>query len=284
MFIRILKNGIHTFCIIIVTLSIFTVSSFTSTFADQVDWDEYKSDHFVISYHPSIPHSYIREFSWECERYYNLITERLGFNRFNFWLWENRAKIFLHKTRKEYLESTSQPGWSAASVHIPKKIINTFHFQKDFFDNILPHELTHIVLREFIGLNTQAPLWFEEGAACANEKDSSRRYLSLAKELVESESYAPVAEMEKANERQVRFPTVFYPTAASLVIFLLEDYSKRHFVQLCRELRDGNDFYRTMDKVYGIKDAEDLNEKFLGFLASQSYKDTEDIKGFGLNW
>lgn len=284
---RISQKILSIFCVIILisgSCTAFAASAFASTFDRGAEWDEYKSDHFIIYYHLNISSAYIREFSWKCERYYNLITERLGFSRSNFWLWENRARIFIYQTRKDYLQGTSQPEWSGASVHISKKFINTFCFQEDFFDYVLPHELAHIILREFIGLNTKVPLWFDEGVACANEKNSSRKYLTQAKRIVERKTYLPLPEMEKANYRQVQSPYTFYPSAASLVIFLLERYNKEDFVQLCRELRDGNAFYPSLNKIYGIKDAEDLNQKFLAFLTGKSYEDIEDVRGFGLDW
>jgi len=253
------------FCAVILILAAFTVS-FINLSESEADWEEYKSDHFVIYYHKDIPYGHIREFSWRCEGYYDSITEDLGFRRFNFWLWENRARIFMYKTREDYLKDTAQPEWSGGSVHIRKKSIKTFCFAKEFFDTVLLHELTHIVLREFIGLDAPAPLWFDEGVACASEKDSYRQYFSRAKELVKKGTYVPIPEMEEANKWEVKSPHVFYPTAASLIIFLRDRYGKERFVQLCRELREGKGFYGAMDKIYDIKDAEDLNEKFLAFL------------------
>lgn len=221
------------------------------------EWTEYKSVHFIIYHHPSIPHSYVAKFAKKCETYYNVITDRLGFARYDFWLWKDRAKIFIYKTREDYLANTGQPEWSGAATHIQKKFINTFHFHKEFFDNILPHEVSHIILREFIGLDTPAPLWFDEGVACANEKDSRAKYLLFAKRLIAQGKEVSVESDD---------PEVFYAASSSLITFLLDAYKRSRFVEFCRELRDGTDFDTAMAMIYKIKDANELNSKFLFYL------------------
>ena len=280
---RIFKKVLRLFC---ATIFISAMLAFSSglAFESKSDWEEYRSTHFIIHYHTSIPDDYIKEFSRKCENYYHLITARLGFSRFSFWLWEDRVKIFIYKTQEEYIKDARRPKWSGASVHIRKKFINTFYFAEDFFDKILPHELAHIILREFIGLTTKAPLWLDEGVACANEKDGYATYLLLTKELLERKSYMPLPELERANEKGVNFPGIFYPSAASVVIFLLENYGQEDFADLCRHLRDGGTFYGSMDKVYGIKDAEDLDKKFLTFLTNKSYEDIVKMKGRDFDW
>ena len=259
-----LKERLYIICIIFLILTCSL--SLSSAFEFGSDWNQHPSEHFLIYSHPSIPNKYITEFTKKCERYYRLITERLGFTRFSFWLWEDRAKIFIYRTRQDYLKSTGYPQWSGASVEIKKKIINTFYFDKGFFDTILPHELSHIILKEFVGFDTKLPLWFEEGVACANEKDSLRRYFLLAKGLTQGETLPTVRQLEKEKAGEISNPAAFYAASGSLAIFFLEEYGKEDFAGFCRQLRDGNGFYQAMNKVYGIKDAQALNERFLTFL------------------
>ncbi|MBL7157554.1 MAG: hypothetical protein ISS92_05290 [Candidatus Omnitrophica bacterium] len=249
------------------------------------EWVEHKSDHFLIYYKDSISPSYIKQFTRKCEQYYDVITERLGFNRFDFWLWEDRAKIFLYSTHKEYVRDAQRPTWSGGLVHVRKKTISTFYGKKDFFDTTLPHELAHIILREFIGMRTRAPLWFDEGVACVNEKDSPRKYLLRAKKLVDRDITMTVPEMEKiTSSDELIIPSVFYSMAASLMIFLLEDYKKKLFVKFCKELKEKNNFYKAMKKVYGIENAEVLNTKFLAFLKSGKYNSIMKKKSYSVKW
>ena len=262
----------------------FTYNSDAYSFKTNDGWKEYKSDHFIIYYNPSLPTDYIKEFTRKCELYYNLITNRLGFNRFDFWLWDNRARIFLHKTREEYLEYTERPEWSGGSVHIKERTINTFYFEKNFFDVMLPHELAHIILREFIGMDKQTPLWFDEGVASANERKGYAQYLLITKGFIDKGVFYAVPYIDNMSKVEVKLPSLFYATAASLVIFLLEKHPKRYFVEFCRNLRDGTDFYEAMGKVYGIDNAEELNEKFLEFMSDRSYEEIIEKRSHNVEW
>ena len=94
-----------------------------------------------------------------------------------------------------------------------------------------------------------------------------------------------VSQMERIGRaKELVVPSVFYPTAASLIIFLLENYKKRYFVEFCRELKEGNTFYGAMNKVYGIKGAKDLNGKFLTFMKNRSYWDIITNDSFSVEW
>ncbi len=244
-------------------------------FAEQQGWQEYKSSHFVAQYHPQIPAEYVREFARKCEKYYQDITDRLGFRRFDYWSWEKRAHIFIYASREQYVKERARPSWSAASTLPAKKTIATYYFAKDFFDTILPHELTHIVLRECIGPGTEIPLWFEEGVACANEDEHYQRYVTKAQEFLRQGVYLSLADLSSPGSAQSlnaiaksdrEFPTLFYSTSASVVIFLQERYGASRFIELCRSLRDGNSFYTAINKVYRIQGPGQLNSQFLSFL------------------
>ncbi|MFH1798445.1 MAG: hypothetical protein ABH844_03775 [Candidatus Omnitrophota bacterium] len=248
------------------------------------DWREHKRAHFIVYYHPGISENYVRAFAGKCENYYRSITHRLGFERFNFWLWDNRAKIFLYRTKEDYLGSTGRAAWSGASVNIKKKWISTFYFESDFFDVILPHELSHIILREFIGLETKTPLWFDEGTACANEEDSLKRYFFTAKKLVEKGYYNSVAQISGISTAESATPSVFYPVSAAVVIYLLEIYGRGRFEMFCRNLRDGEPFTLSLGKIYRIRGTEDLNKKLLSYLDSKSYLEIRTGKGFKNKW
>jgi hypothetical protein len=252
--------------IFIVTLILFIFVNLS--FADTSNWQEYRSAHFIIHYHSNISASYIRAFSRKCEQYYHNITDKLNLRRFDFWTWDNRARIFIYDTREDYLHARKRPKWSAASVYVKDKLISTYRFDEQFFDSILAHEIAHIILRELIGLDAEVPLWFEEGIACTNEERAQSNYLAIVKSLLNEEGFIPLSDMEKFTNSQIRSKsyTAFYSISASLIIFLQDNYGKINFQKLCRELKDRNPFYKAMDKVYHIKSTQDLQDKFLTYL------------------
>jgi len=270
--------------VIIFILFTFATDAFAYTESLKADWKEYKSDHFIVHYHPSISSKYIREFTKRCERYYHLIAERLGFRRFDYWSWEKRARIFIYSSRPAYVKDRGRSEWSVASVHVAKKFIRTYYFAEDFFDAILPHELTHIILREYIGLNRRLPLWFEEGVACANEDGCYLKYLLVLKSSLHKGDYTPVAKLQSMKRQDPEFNEYFYPMAASLVIFLLEEYGRDDFLRLLRNLRDGSSFYKALDEAYRMKSPQELDERFLTFLGSKSYEEIARQRTINVRW
>jgi len=276
---------IYTLLLLITCIVIFSPAFNAPGREKEYEWAEKKSDHFIIRYNPSLDKNYIRDFVSRCEHYYKAITERLGLNRFDFWLWEDRAKIYIYKDKDEYSAYTGRPEWSRASVHVGTKEINTFSHNDDFFETILPHELAHIILREIIGMKTKAPLWFDEGVACANEKDNCLRYLLFTKGLLKKGVYMPLPDLETATTKKVTLPTVFYATSASIIIFLIEKYGREDFVEFCRELGEGGKrFYAVMEEVYDIKDPEGLDEVFLVFMKELTYEDILYKRKFNVEW
>ncbi len=128
-------------------------------------WQTDKTQHFIINYQ-QVPPGYIAEVIEKAEKYYNSIVDDLGYRRLDFWSWDNRAKIYLYNTSAEYINDTKRIKWLGASVNVKDRVIMSFIGQDNFFDSILPHEMAHIIFREFIGNKTDLPLWIEEGVVC----------------------------------------------------------------------------------------------------------------------
>src|SRR4030042_4577876 len=114
------------------------------------NWNISKSTHFII-YYKEAPQRFIDQLIDKAEGYYNDIADNLGFRRYNFWLWDNRAKIYIYDDAETYQAATKQPAWSYGCANVQDKVISTFINSKVFFDTILPHETGHIIFREFIG-------------------------------------------------------------------------------------------------------------------------------------
>lgn len=217
-----------------------------------------KSAHFVI-YYQQAPVEYINQVARKAEHCYRSITEYLGYRRFNFWLWDNRCKIFLYPNREEYLKDTGCASWSSGHVYIIKKEIRTYIWQDKFFDTILPHEMGHIIFREFVGYKKTLPLWLDEGVACMQESDSQER-LVIAKGLVRWKLYIDLNELSKIKTTSLIMPFIFYSQSASTVDFLLRNYGRKKFVDFCRQLRDEENWEEALKSVYNLKDLKQLEE------------------------
>lgn len=228
-------------------------------------WLVKKGTHFIIYYAPDFKLSRVEQLLREAENYYSQITEDLGFRRFNFWTWDNRCKIYLYDTAEHYYNSTQQPQWSRASVHIKDRVIHAFSIETYFFNTILPHEMGHLIFREFAGYTTPLPLWLDEGIATFVEKDKGVR-LDKAKEIIKSLAFIPLPQLTELNISNMTDPDTFYAEASSIVEFLLKKYGGKKFMEYCRLLRDKGNWYDGLRGIYGFSDLYDMNDKWMEFL------------------
>lgn len=219
-------------------------------------WQTDKSQHFIINYQKVSP-GYIAEVIAKAEKYYNSIVDDLGYRRFDFWSWDNRAKIYLYNTNADYLIDSKRTNWSGACVNVSGRVIISFIGQDNFFDSILPHEMAHIIFREFIGNKADLPLWIEEGVACSHEYNSLKERLRTIKELIKEGVYIDLVALSTMTDYSKIGPKVFYSEAAALINFLLKQYGKDAFLDFSRQVRDGVKWQEAFKKSYHF---ENLNE------------------------
>lgn len=254
------KRGIIFLCILVV---VFLCDCLLYS---EVNWLEYKTDHFVIYYHQQIPIEYIKEVAAKAEEYYSSIAANLGFNRYEFWRWDKRAKIYIFKDAQEYRKESKQPYWSGGSVLIRRKIIKTYPWAEGFFDKLLPHELGHIMFREFVGFKNNVPLWLDEGVAILQEKSDIKNHSIMMKGLIQKTVPIPIDKLNSISERTLIVPAIFYTQSASVVDYLLSQFGRDNFIQFCKYLKDNQSLGKALGSVYNIKDLRDLHEKWLEYL------------------
>ncbi len=228
------------------------------------EWQVERSRHFII-YHQGVSSGYLNRLASKAEGYYRNITRDLGFQRFDFWLWDSRCEIFLYRDQQAYLEEEESISWSRAHVNVIEKKIITYAGQENFFETILPHEMAHIIFREFVGFDKRLPLWLDEGVAMLAEADCSQRLL-FAKNLASSGNHIPLRELSDIRNYSSIDPDVFYSQAASVVDFLLNRYGKQNFVNFCRQLRDRDNWLEALRRAYGFNSLEELEAGWLDSL------------------
>lgn len=229
-------------------------------------WLIKKSTHFILYYKSQITSDYLDQILTEAEKNYEQITENLGFRRFEFWTWDRRCKIYLFPSAKEYYNDTGRPGWSAAHVNFQERSIKTFLSEEDFFAKILPHEMAHLIFREFIGNNTSLPLWLDEGIATLEERSGKEERLTVMKGLAKGNLLIHLDKLTNIKAGNLVMPNLFYTHAASVVYFLLQQYGSEKFVAYCRDLRDRRDWEGSLERIYGFSNMVEMDEKWVEFL------------------
>ncbi|MDP3142715.1 MAG: peptidase MA family metallohydrolase [Candidatus Omnitrophota bacterium] len=256
--------------VLALTVGLFICFSTVLSFA--LNWSERKSSHFVI-YFKDAPEDFIDNVIDAAEEYYREITSDLGFTRYGSWTWEDRAKIYIYKDADDYVQTTKQPEWSSGSTSYRDKVINTFPLASGFFDTLLPHELGHIIFREFVGFRTDIPLWLDEGVASYQEK--ARRWGSnkTVKKAIEDKTFIPLDELSQRvlsakSDRNV--VELFYAESGSVVYYLITKFGKYRFVDFCRALKEGRTFEDSLRYAYSrFENVKDLNRAWLNYLENE---------------
>ena len=232
-------------------------------------WKEYRSHHFII-YYKDAPRDFIKSIEEMAEYYYREITSNLGFMRHESWSWDKRAQIYIYRDADDYRESAQQARWSSGMAAVREKVIRTFPAAHGFFDSTLPHELGHIIFREFVGFSVDIPLWLDEGVAMYQEK--ARRWGAnafVARAHAEGR-FIPLTElgaMRLLRDTPDETVELFYASAASAVYYLITEFGQYKFAQLCRRLRSGVPFEKALYDTYiRFKNVADLNEAWVTYL------------------
>jgi len=256
--------------ILFLVASIIMASTFF-VYALDNDFKEKRSTHFIVYYKGNVDINFVNDIVDSAEGYYNQIADNLGFKRYNFWLWDNRAKIYIYPDKATYQSATSQPDWSGGCASYRDKTLWTYPHAVGFFDSVLPHELGHIIFREFIGSGRDIPIWLEEGVASYQEK--SKRYAadSMVKDY---QSKSKLMTMKQLNETGPDYSIlddksaeVFYVESVSIVNYLISTFGKDRFAMLCQRLNEKETLDNALNMTYfNIKNQEELYKQWLKYL------------------
>lgn len=237
-------------------------------------WGEIKDKHFVIYYEAPKDKILAANYLRRAEKYYQTIGERIGYSRTNkMWTWDDRVQIFLFATQESFSTSTGQPAWSTGyadrdSRFFKSKTIVTFVQEKEFGDSTLPHEISHLILHDFITNSESIPFWFDEGVAQMQEKDKLAMVNGIMKTLVSRTQHIPFSQfliLDIRKEKDSRKAQIFYAQSLSVVEYLIAKFGVDAFGRLCRQLRDGKDFTQALLATYSgvFSDVYDLERKWI---------------------
>ena len=251
-----------------ILIFLFILFSFSRGICAEVDsslWQTEKSQHFIIYYQEDTT-GFVKELINQAEKYYNSIVDELGFRRFDFWSWDNRAKIYLYKNNSNYIKDTQRAAWSGAMVSVKTRTIKTYIGQINFFDSMLPHEMTHIIFREFVGERIDLPLWLDEGIACSQEKTNLANRMSAAKNIVNQDAYLKFNNLFEIRDYTLIVPYTFYAESASIIVFLIDEYGNEKFLDFCRKLRDGEPWKQALFGAYHFFNSEDMERAWKSYI------------------
>lgn len=239
--------------------------------AKQGDWNRYDSRYFVI-YYRNAPLDFVKNVAETAEELYSEIARSLGFMRYRSWGAEERGVIYIHDDKEAYKKHAQNLEWSGGMAIISRKEIVTYAAASGFFDSTLPHELGHIIFREFIGYNP-VPVWLDEGVAMYQEKAKRWGANKTVLAAMEQGKFLPLTELTAKRlqaEKSEEIINIFYAESASIVYYMIVELGEYRFENFCRRLSDGVPFEEALKKSYGrFNDIKQLNDAWVDFLKSQ---------------
>jgi hypothetical protein len=238
----------------------------------QDQWQERRTRHFII-YFKQVPSDFIDSVENAAENYYIDITRDLGFTRDASWVNENRVKIYIYNDKDDYVAGGGGKSWSHGTAFCDLREIRTFPSAHGFFDSTLPHELGHIIFREYIGPNITIPTWFEEGVAMFQEKGKRWGAHKVVKNAIEEKKFLTLMELFKVrlyNHTEKQLVELFYAESASVVYYIIEELGQHRFLRFCQRLRESEAFRNALPGAYAqFRNIEDLNRNWLNYLERQ---------------
>ncbi len=237
-------------------------------------WQEKKSQHFQVFFVEDA--SYAKTVSRWAEQYYTRITIDLGLNHVIRrdrapWLWDDRCHIYLYPDRGAYLQATGAPRWSSGMVNYRKRLVYSFLGAKAFLQKTLPHELAHILFREYVGFdNLEVPRWLDEGVAQYAEIGRRQEAQQIMRQRMVQGTYFSLQELHQLPVNRVprQAARLYYSQAVTLIHFLLAYYGSRRFTVFCSSLRDRYPLDRalsfaTSGSVQSLRDLESVWRQFM---------------------
>ncbi len=238
----------------------------------EAGWHEQRALHFLI-YYKDAPMDFVRNVGQAAEGYYEEIRRNLGFTRYEEWSFDQRAKIYIYRDQEDYVNTAKQAHWSHGAANAKDKIIRTFPAAHGFFDSTLPHEMGHIIFREFIGFEASVPTWLDEGVAMFQEKAKRWGTNKAVKKAIEEKQFIPLPELSRlrlSNDTDPAVIDLFYAESASVVYYLIMELGEYRFVQFCRDLKEGKVFAQALGSAYGrFENLDELNQAWVKYLANQ---------------
>ncbi len=237
------------------------------------EWQEIRSEHFLVNF--TDDEAFAKDVSRQSEIYYKRIASELGYQRYSgFWTWDNRVKIYIYPDKESYLKKTGQPQWSEGMASYTDKEISSYAWSEGFLKMLLPHEMAHLIFRDYVGFKGEVPLWLDEGVAQWMEPHKRKSVKIVMGRLADSGNMLSLHQMMTIDIRNSHDPglvQIYYVQAVSLIDFLITKYSASRFTNFCRQLRDGKNIEDSLRFAYPIslRSIDEFEKKWMKYIMEE---------------
>ncbi len=185
--------------------------------------------------------------------------------------WSPKCSVYLYPSNTTLLQMTGRQRKAGSAVNRPSVLrpggmidrrINIAADDANILRCTLPHEIAHIILADKLH-GRKAPLWSDEGLAVLAEHPSCQRHAMahLAQYLARGQAYPVMVLMQMKHYPADELKFLFYAQSASLTRFLLEQGTRRQFVQFLRWAKPGS-IESALRQVYLLDGFSDLEQRW----------------------
>ncbi len=242
--------------------------------ADEVKWKEYNSSHFII-YFQEATTDLVEKTAQAAEDHFARIGTKLGYQSYPQWFGKSRVKIYIYNDEDQHNVVNPVFHRVGGLAHSDTKQITTYVNQEDYFLNeMLPHELGHILLHRFLYYDNQSnqtassivPVWFDEGMATLQEVDTFNRAEERVKTYLEINEYIDINSLNwHGDDENLHFS---YASAASITRFLLSKMQGSKLRSFLTAIKNSKNFESALRSTSNgnIPSIESLNKKWIQFI------------------
>jgi tetratricopeptide (TPR) repeat protein len=189
--------------------------------------------------------------------------------------WHKRkCKVFVFDDAATWSEFVKKSGaateWADGFAYGPlREVYLHAGDPEDMLDRVLPHELTHVIHREYVREDTYLPLWLLEGLACANQFSGKEVDYALVRNAVASGRLIPLAQLTAYRDypggSQVN---LFYAESLTLVEFILDRFGHEGLAALHKRLRKDTEFDKLVKRAFKME-PEDFEREWLEYVRTK---------------
>ncbi|HRZ40017.1 MAG TPA: hypothetical protein P5246_03310 [Candidatus Omnitrophota bacterium] len=241
-----------------------------------LQWLEVKGKHFIVYIRSESDKALANIVLSRAESYYQDIGNLIGHTRYSdFWTWDDRAKIFVFADREEFSRVTGAPSWATGysdrdSFLFKSRAVVTYRQEDAFYDSILPHEVAHLIVHDFIK-REYLPIWLDEAVAQMYERrkhDAADRYCRALAQRGQTIRLDFLNRWDIRSETDAKKVELYYLQSLSVLRFLYREHGAYAFQRFFRELRDGKSVEEALRSAYPgkINSLDDLERHWINFL------------------
>ena len=202
--------------------------------------------------------------------------------------------IYVWPDHKEFLaNATDAPEWAGGSFtfSVSKGVVtrrlDLTQRDKDgqlaavMLDRVLPHEMCHLVVREFFG-DAACPLMLKEGLAMMAEPEVNTKRILLAGQAIMGQKNIPLDKLLTLHRAGLMNPLVFYAESYSFVSFLHDRMTRQQFKALLEHVKGGCTISDAIQRALFVPYREDFITTLTAAWENHAIADAQYIQALRL--